>query len=112
MEDLLEKLLKIAGVQGALVVGKDGLVIASVGHFSPDPDSFGATVAEVLNQLDANFSSHGAVKRLTLDQESATLHTTAINEVTYLVAQAAPSANLGRIRLDSDQVTVALREQL
>ena len=112
MEELLEKLLKIAGVQGALVVGKDGLVIASVGHFAPDADSFGATVAEVLNQLDSSFSSQGAVRRLTMDQESATLHATAINEVTYLVVQAASVTNLGRVRLDSDQVTVSLREQL
>lgn len=112
MEDLLEKLLKITGVQGSLVVGKDGLVIASVGHFSPDPDSFGATVAEVLNQLDSSFSGQGTIRRLTLDQEAAVLHAVSINEVTYLVSQASATTNLGRLRLDSDQVTAALREQL
>lgn len=112
MEELLEKLLKISGVEGALVVGKDGLVICSVGNFTPDPDSFGASVAEVLNHLDGHFQARGTSQRVTLDQQQGMIHLTAINEVTYLVAQGTSRANLGRLRLDSDSVAAALGEQL
>ncbi|MFN8609317.1 MAG: roadblock/LC7 domain-containing protein [Vulcanimicrobiota bacterium] len=112
MEELLEKLLKISGVEGALVVGKDGLVISSVGNFNPDPDSFGASVAEVLNHLDGHFQSRGPNQRVTLDQQLGVTHLTAINEVTYLVAQGSKGVNLGRLRLDSDNVAAALGEQL
>ncbi|MBS2034662.1 roadblock/LC7 domain-containing protein [bacterium] len=112
MEELLEKLLKINGVEGALVVGKDGLVISSVGNFVPDPDSFGASVAELLNHLDGHFQARGVSQRVTLDQQQGTAHLTAINEVTYLVTQGGPKVNLGRLRLDSDAVAAALGEQL
>lgn len=112
MEELLEKLLKVSGVEGALVVGKDGLVICSVGNFNPDPDSFGASVAEVLNHLDGHFQARGTSQRVTLDQQHGMTHLTAINEVTYLVAQGGSKTNLGRLRLDSDSVAAALGEQL
>ena len=112
MEEILEKLLKINGVEGALVVGKDGLVISSVGTFNPDPDSFGAGIAEVLNHLDTHFQARGASQRVTLDQQLGVTHLTSINEVTFLVAHGSPGINLGRLRLDSDQVAAALGEQL
>lgn len=112
MEEILEKLLKINGVEGALVVGKDGLVISSVGSFQPDPDSFGAGVAEALNQVDSHFQARGASQRVTIDQQSGVTHLTAINEVTFLVAHGTTGVNLGRLRLDSDQVAAALGEQL
>ena len=112
MEDILEKLLKVNGVDGALVVGKDGLVICSVGQFNPDPDSFGASVAELLNQFDTLLQSRGPSQRVTLDQQGGVTQLTAINEVTYLVAQGNKGVNLGRLRLDSDGVASALGEQL
>lgn len=112
MEDILEKLLKIAGMEGALVVGKDGLVISSVGRFSPDPDSFGASVAELVNHFDTLLQTKGASQRVTLDQQNGVTQLTAINEVTFLVAQGGTGVNLGRLRLDSDSVALALGEQL
>ncbi len=112
MEEILEKLLKIVGVEGALVVGKDGLVIASVGSFLPDPDSFGASVAEVLKLFDAALTSHGAAQKITVNQDSGLLQMTAINEVTFLVVQAAAGTNLGRLRLEADGVAATLGEQL
>lgn len=112
MEDLLEKLLKIAGIEGALVVGKDGLVISHVGSFSPDPDSFGASVAEILNHSDNLLQSKGISQRVTFDQTHGITQLTAINEVTFLVAHGGPGVNLGRLRLDCDSVASALGEQL
>jgi len=112
VEEILEKLLKIAGVEGALVVGKDGLVISQVGHFSPDPDSFGASVAEILNHFDSLLQAKGGCQKVTLDQQLGVTQLTAINEVTFLVAQGAKSVNIGRLRLDCDTVASALQEQL
>lgn len=112
MEELLEKLLKISGVEGALVVGKDGLVIASVGSFQPDPDSFGAGVAELLNQMDQLVGARGSAQRATISQAGGILQLSAINEVTFLVIQGGAAVNVGRLRLDSDQVASALGEQL
>lgn len=112
MEDLLGKLLKINGIEGALVVGKDGLVISHVGSFSPDPDSFGASVAELLNHFDTLLQHKGISQRVTLDQSNGVTQLTAINEVTFLVAHGGSGVNLGRLRLDSDNVASALGEQL
>ena len=112
MEEILEKLLKIAGVEGGLVVGKDGLVIASVGNFLPDPDSFGASVAEVLKLFDTGLTSHGGANKITVNQDNGVLQLTAINEVTFLVVQGGASVNVGRLRLEADAVAATLGEQL
>lgn len=112
MEEILEKLLRIAGVEGALVVGKDGLVIASVGEFSPDPDSFGASVAELLNHFDILLQARGGAEKVSIHQEKGLLQLNAINEVTFLVVQAGSHTNLGRLRLDSEGVVAVLSEQL
>lgn len=112
MEEILERLLTISGVEGALVVGKDGLVITSVGTFQPDPDSFGAGVAELLNNTESSLQSRGACQRLSLEQEGGLLQLTSINEVTYLVLQARATSNLGRVRLECDRAAAALGEQL
>ena len=112
MEDILERLLKINGVEGALIVGKDGLVISSVGTFNPDPDSFGASAAELLNHFDVLLQTRGASQRMSLDQQQGVTQFTAINEVTFLVTQGTPAVNLGRLRLDCDSVALALGEQL
>jgi len=112
VEDILDKLLRIGGVEGALVVGKDGLVIASSGSFSPDPDSFGANIAELINHFDTMLQAKGGTQKVTVNQDQGLLQLTAINEVTYLVAQASANTNVGRLRLESDQVASALGEQL
>jgi predicted regulator of Ras-like GTPase activity (Roadblock/LC7/MglB family) len=112
VDDILEQLLKVPSVEGVLVVGKDGLVITSAGTFQPDPDSFGAGVAEFLNNAETVLQARGASQRVSLEQDGGLLQLTAINEVTFLVLQAAATANLGRVRLECDRAAAALGEQL
>ena len=48
MEDVLEKINQTPGVEASLIVGKDGLLITSLGDAEPDPDFLGAETAELL----------------------------------------------------------------
>ena len=55
MEDVLERINQTPGVEASLIVGKDGLLITSLGDAEPDPDFLGAETAELLQAIETNF---------------------------------------------------------
>lgn len=112
MEEVLEELLNLPGAQGAFVVGKDGLVIASAGETDSDPETLGAATAELVTHLEATFKNRGALNVLEFSGETGNCYLAAINEVTYLYLQTKSPSSTGRLRLGLKNACHQLRDQL
>ena len=112
MDEVLNSLLQVPGVVGSLVVGRDGLVIHSAGHFEPDPDSMGVHAADMLNSLEASLADRAPFSLITVESQQGVLCACAINEVTYVLLVGNSSANLGRVRLELKNGSKKLVDQL
>ncbi|MEW6283140.1 MAG: roadblock/LC7 domain-containing protein [Candidatus Eremiobacterota bacterium] len=115
MEDILEGLNQTPGVQGSLIVGKDGLVIASSGDMAQDPDFLGATTAEIFSAAESGVMERferGELELLSLEATGGHLFFKNINEVTYLLVLTREDVNLGLIRFDIRRAAQQLQEQL
>lgn len=115
MEDILEVLNQTPGVQGSLIVGKDGLVIASAGSTEQDPDFLGATTAEIYSSVESGMNERferGELDMLCMEANGGNLFFKNINEVTYLLVLTSQDINLGLVRYDIRRASQALQEQL
>lgn len=115
MEEILESLARTPGVQGSLIVGKDGLVIAAAGSPQPDADMLGATTAEYFSSIENGVGStleRGSLDLVSVEASEGRLFLKGINDGTYLLVSAEASANLGLIRHEMKVAAEQLREQL
>lgn len=115
MEDILEELNSCPGVQGSLIVGKDGLVITSFGDAEPDPDFLGAETAELFQNAEAGMSEKfekGSLGLMSLEGENGNIFLKSINEVTYLMVLTRTDATVGMVRHGINGAASKLKEQL
>lgn len=115
MEEVLEIINKTPGVEASLIVGKDGLLITSLGDAAPDPDFLGAETAELLQNAEASMQEKfekGELGMMSLEAENGHIFLKSINEVTYLLVLTGTDVSLGMIRYSIDSASKALREQL
>ena len=115
MENILDELTQIKDVRGTLLVGKDGLVIASAGNFENDPDFVGASMSELFSTAETmsleRFSA-GKPVRISLEAESITFIVYEVTEDTILAILAESTANLGIIKIETDNAVKKLQELL
>ena len=115
MEDILEKLIQINGIAGALIVGKDGLIIEFKGEVQNDPDFIGATVADFFTTAESIMGekfTFGELEKLTIETNTGRYFLYAINNETFLVVIAPGAASLGLMRLELKTAVENLREVL
>lgn len=115
MEDVLEMINRTPGVEASLIVGKDGLLITSLGDAQPDPDFLGAETAELLQNADAGMQEKfekGELGMMSLEAENGHIFLKSINEVTYLMVVTGTDISLGMVRHSIDSASKTLREQL
>lgn len=115
MEKILDDLAQIKDVRGTLIVGKDGLVIASAGNFKNDPDFVGASMAELFSTAETmSFERFSAGKpaRISLEAESIIFIVNEVTEDTILAILAEPTANFGIIRIETNSALKKLQEIL
>lgn len=115
MEDILESLNQLPGVQASMIVDRDGLVILSSGRAQPDPDFVGATAAEYFVSLDTGMAeklSMGQLDTASLEGTQGNLFLKGINEATCLVVLTRSKVNLGLVRYEIKHASERLREQL
>lgn len=115
MDEVLETLNAIPGVEASLIVGKDGLLITALGEANPDPDFLGAETAELLQSAEAGMRDKfekGDLSMLTLEAENGYIFLRSINEVTYLMVLATQEVSLGMLRHGLAKAGKSLREQL
>ncbi|HIB69360.1 MAG TPA: hypothetical protein EYO33_30825 [Phycisphaerales bacterium] len=115
MEDVLEMINRTPGVEASLIVGKDGLLITSLGEAQPDPDFLGAETAELLQNADAGMQEKfekGELGMMSLEAENGHIFLKSINEVTYLMVLTGTDVSLGMVRYAIDSASKTLKEQL
>lgn len=115
MEDVLEEINRTPGVEASLIVGKDGLLITSVGDAQPDPDFLGAETAELLQNADLGMQEKfekGELGMMSLEAENGHIFLKSINEVTYLMVLTGIDISLGMVRYAIDKASESLKEQL
>lgn len=115
MDEVLENLNTIPGVQASLIVGKDGLLITALGDAEPDPDFLGAETAELLQSAESGMRdkfSRGELKTVSLEADDGYIFLRSINEVTYLMVLTGNDISLGMVRYGIEKASQTLREQL
>ena len=112
MEKLLRQLLEIEGVAAILLIGKDGLPVASMiddsrteGHAAHAAASFEA-LTRYARQLNL-----GNPRQAFLATDSAVVMVTEASDL-LLVVEARTKVNLGRLRLESLRIARALAAQM
>ena len=114
MEETLDALCRVSGIQGAMVVGRDGLVVASSGDLGGDPDLLGATTAEFFTLADSAGTERlgrGSLQLVTLEMPGGPLFLCALDELTFLVVLMAEKLSLGLARYEVRRAAGRLREQ-
>jgi predicted regulator of Ras-like GTPase activity (Roadblock/LC7/MglB family) len=115
MDEVLETINRIPGVEASLIVGKDGLLITALGDARPDPDFLGAETAELLQTAEAGMRDKfdkGELGMLTLEAENGYIFLRSINEVTYLMVLTGMDISLGMVRYVLAKAGKALKDQL
>lgn len=115
MDEVLENLNAIPGVQASLIVGKDGLLITALGEAEPDPDFLGAETAEFLQTAETGMRdkfARGELRTVSLEAEDGHIFLRSINEVTYLMVLTSQDVSLGMVRYGIEKAGVTLRDQL
>jgi uncharacterized protein len=115
MEEILEQLNAMPGIIGSVIVGKDGLVIASQWNQGIDPDMIGVHTADLLNLTESIMTDKldfGIADMITIEAENARLFLKIIDELTFLVIAATSKANLGLMRIEIRSAAQRLRDRL
>ncbi|HEU5349465.1 MAG TPA: roadblock/LC7 domain-containing protein [Ktedonobacterales bacterium] len=112
METILQRLMAIDGVTGALLVGKDGLVVASAMN-AEDEEMIGAMAAAAydasgryIEQLDV-----GDIRHALFETTRGVVQVSDCGDL-LLVVRSSRDANIGRVRIEMLQAGLRLSEQL
>jgi uncharacterized protein len=101
LNELIQQLRDIGGIDLAAVVGNDGLLLASSAADGIDGESVGAVSASGLLVAEAmgRELERGGITQTTLEYENGLVLLTPLDSDVALLVLARPDANLGRLRL-------------
>lgn len=113
METILQRLLAVDGVTAALLVGKDGLVVASTLDGGEDEELLGAMAAAAYDATGRYIEQLGvgAVRNATFEAPGGMVMVTDGGDL-LIVVRCASQANLGRVRMEAGQAGLRLAEQI
>ena len=112
MDTILQRLMEIEGVTGALLVGKDGLVVASTME-GEDEEYLSAMAAACYDAASRYIGQLGLgdVRHAMYETPGATIQVTDAGDL-LLVVRSTYSANIGRVRMECGQASLRLAEQI
>ncbi len=113
METILQRLEEIVGVVQALLVGKDGLIVAGTMNGNEDEEVLGAMAAACFSAM-THYSQEigtGQMRQAIIQAEHGTLHLTEIGDL-ILVVNTLPQVNLGRVRFEMKLAGQQLAERV
>lgn len=112
MDTILQRLMEIEGVTGALLVGKDGLVVASTME-GEDEEYLSAMAAACYDAASRYIGQLGLgdVRHAMYETPGAMIQVTDAGDL-LLVVRSTYSANVGRIRMECGQASLRLAEQI
>ena len=100
METILQRLTDLDDIIGAIVVGKDGLIVTGTLH-SEDEEVIGAMSAAAFGSI-TNFLAQmnsGSMRHVIIETEYGTIQLEEVGDL-ILIVTTQPSGNLGRVRLE------------
>jgi predicted regulator of Ras-like GTPase activity (Roadblock/LC7/MglB family) len=114
LRGILDGLLQVEGVIGALVVSRDGFVIESVIHDPIDTDSVGAIVASSLAASEAmgGALNLGSLGSILVEYDVGPVAVTPVGTDAALAVIGNQGANLGRLRIEMRKIRTAVANQL
>jgi hypothetical protein len=116
MKDILETLNQTTGIQGCLVVGRDGLVIDNAGDISNlDMHELGATSTELFSAAESLIGERleqGVVDLMHVESHKGKVVMVGINEQSVLVVMTRSKVNLGLVRWEVRSAAEKLKEAM
>lgn len=109
-KDILDLSIKIPGIDGILLINKEGLVLESEWTVKLDPTVCGATLGEVGNLMDKELleNSFGKFSTVMIEVPQYTYYLKRVHDGVFLFV-ANQNANLGTIRMKVDNLLVSYR---
>lgn len=104
METILQRLTDLDDVYGAIIVGKDGLIVSGTLH-SEDEEVIGAMSAAAFGST-TNYTAQinqGDTRRMIIETKDGTIQMEEADDL-ILVVTTRGSGNIGRIRLEMKKV--------
>jgi predicted regulator of Ras-like GTPase activity (Roadblock/LC7/MglB family) len=113
METILQRIAQVEGVIQAILVGKDGLVVAGTLDGSEDEEVLGAMAAACFSAITHYSQEIGAgeMRQTIIQSAHGTLHLAEIDDL-ILVVSTTPQVNLGRIRLEMARIGQHIAERV
>ncbi|GAC1427697.1 MAG: roadblock/LC7 domain-containing protein [Ktedonobacteraceae bacterium] len=104
METILQRLTDLDDVYGAIIVGKDGLIVSGTLH-SEDEEVIGAMSAATFGSTTSYTAqiNQGETHRVIIETKNGTIQMEEAGEL-ILVVTTRGSGNMGRIRLEMKKV--------
>jgi uncharacterized protein len=100
VDTILQRLTDLDEVTGALIIGKDGLIVSGALP-GDDEDMLGAMSAAAFGSI-ANFTMqalHGEAQHAIIETETGTVQFAGVGDL-ILVITTGPTSNSGRVRLE------------
>jgi hypothetical protein len=100
METILQRLTELDEITGAIIVGKDGLIVSGALH-SDDEEMLGAMSAAIVGSI-ANYTTqinNSDLRHVIIETSSGTVQFAAVSDL-ILVVTTSSSTNPGRVRLE------------
>lgn len=110
MESILQRLTELDEIANAILIGKDGLIVAGALQ-SDDEEMLGATSAAVFDSL-ANFTTRangGGTRHAIIETEKGTIQFAEVGEL-ILVVTTHTVSNLGRVRMEMKKASHRIGE--
>jgi predicted regulator of Ras-like GTPase activity (Roadblock/LC7/MglB family) len=102
MYQVLSELNKTAGITGSMVVGNDGIVIASDMEEKYEGDTVGALAASITTNIQKSLErlKTSPLSQVTIEADQNKLFFTDAGKLGILVVTTEPQVNIGLIRLE------------
>jgi predicted regulator of Ras-like GTPase activity (Roadblock/LC7/MglB family) len=100
VETILQRLTDLDEISGAILIGKDGLIVSGALH-SEDEEMLGAMSAAVFGSI-ANFTdqlNNGEMHHVIIETYNGTIQLAEVGDL-ILVVTTNTATNLGRVRLE------------
>jgi predicted regulator of Ras-like GTPase activity (Roadblock/LC7/MglB family) len=101
MYEILEEINKTSGVNGSMIVGQDGIVIAADLNAQLQNEAVGAVAASIVNTVQKSMSrlSSDALKQVIVEASNGKLFLTDVG-IGILAVTTDPQVNVGLIKLE------------
>ncbi|MGB8656380.1 MAG: roadblock/LC7 domain-containing protein [Candidatus Zixiibacteriota bacterium] len=101
MYEILEELNKTTGINGSMIVGQDGIVIAADLNTQLSDDALGASAASIVSTVKKSMErlSNERLRQITIEAGKGKLFLTDVG-IGILAVTTDPQVNVGLVRLE------------